>query len=152
MRRTVSYLLAASIAASGSAVGFTGANAAMPRLSVPASVEAGAQVEQVDHKRYKKRYKKYRKYSRKRRYDRDYSYYRHRDRRYRYRHRHSDGAALAAGIIGFTLGAAIANSYSAPRYSGGMDYDYCARKYRSWDPYSKTYLGYDGRRHYCRIP
>ena len=149
MRRTMSYLLAASIAVSGSAVGFTGASAAMPRVSAPTAVETGVQTEQVDHRRYKR----HRKYSRKRGYDRSYSYRRGDRRHYsRYRHRRSSGAPLAAGIIGFALGAAVANSYSAPRYSGGMDYDYCARKYRSWDPYSKTYLGYDGRRHYCRIP
>ena len=149
MRRTISYFMAASIALSGSAVGFTGANAAMPRVAAPATVDAGAQVEQVDQRRYRKG----KRYSRNRGYDRNYSYRRGDRRNYsRYRHRRNNGAPLAAGIIGFALGAAVANSYSAPRYSGGTDYDYCARKYRSWDPYSKTYLGYDGRRHYCRIP
>ncbi len=27
---------------------------------------------------------------------------------------------------------------------------YCAARYRSFDPASGTYLGYDGRRHACR--
>lgn len=37
------------------------------------------------------------------------------------------------------------------RYSAS-DLTYCSRKYRSFDPASFTFLGYDGRRHYCRIP
>jgi len=27
----------------------------------------------------------------------------------------------------------------------------CSRRYRSFDPESGTYLGYDGHRHYCRL-
>ena len=29
-------------------------------------------------------------------------------------------------------------------------YDYCARRYRSFDPASGTFLGYDGRRYACQ--
>ncbi|WP_136625941.1 BA14K family protein, partial [Bradyrhizobium macuxiense] len=29
------------------------------------------------------------------------------------------------------------------------DASYCAQRYRSYDPASGTYLGYDGRRHPC---
>jgi hypothetical protein len=32
---------------------------------------------------------------------------------------------------------------------GGVDASYCAQRYRSWDPASQTYLGYDGQRHPC---
>jgi len=32
---------------------------------------------------------------------------------------------------------------------GGGDASYCAQRYRSWDPATGTYLGYDGRRHPC---
>jgi hypothetical protein len=32
---------------------------------------------------------------------------------------------------------------------GGGDADYCAQTYKSYDPRSGTYLGYDGRRHAC---
>lgn len=39
----------------------------------------------------------------------------------------------------------------APAYYGNTD-AYCASKYRSYNPYTKTYTGYDGRQHYCRIP
>jgi hypothetical protein len=90
-------------------------------------------------------------------------------------HRYDPGAAVAAGIIGLATGAIIAGAlapqpvypvaphrvapYShrvvphrvAPHYTRS-DLDYCSRKYRSFDPVSFTYLGYDGRRHYCRIP
>jgi hypothetical protein len=33
--------------------------------------------------------------------------------------------------------------------SGGADPAYCAQRYRSYDPASGTYLGYDGLRHPC---
>jgi len=32
---------------------------------------------------------------------------------------------------------------------GGDDASYCAQRYRSYDPASGTYLGYDGQRHPC---
>lgn len=46
--------------------------------------------------------------------------------------------------------------YYAPRYVGPIGYGapgweaYCFSRYRSFDPISGTYLGYDGRRHFCR--
>ncbi len=66
------------------------------------------------------------------------------------------GPGLATGII---VGAAAANA--APVYGGqvygGQVYAaapanwiaYCSRKYRSFDPRTGTFLGYDGRRHPC---
>jgi hypothetical protein len=33
--------------------------------------------------------------------------------------------------------------------AGGADPSYCAQRYRSYDPASGTYLGYDGLRHPC---
>ena len=84
------------------------------------------------------------------------------------------GAGLAAGAI---IGGAIVGSgaygygpygyrgygYAAPGYieddldegyvavapRGGGDSAYCAQRYRSYDPGSGTYLGYDGLRHPC---
>jgi hypothetical protein len=47
------------------------------------------------------------------------------------------------------------NGYSGydgdPGYvvSSGADPSYCAQRYRSYDPASGTYLGYDGLRHPC---
>lgn len=56
-----------------------------------------------------------------------------------------DGAGVAAGIIGgLLLGTIIANE--AQRSHG---VDYCIQRYRSYDPSSGTYLGYDGLRHGC---
>ena len=34
-------------------------------------------------------------------------------------------------------------------YAMGPDDDYCAQRYRSYDPTSGTHLGFDGRRHSC---
>ncbi|QLH73507.1 BA14K family protein [Rhodopseudomonas palustris] len=51
---------------------------------------------------------------------------------------------LAAGAI---IGGAIANSQAQ---AGAVDADaYCSQRFRSYDPASGTYLGYDGRRHAC---
>jgi len=40
---------------------------------------------------------------------------------------------------------------AAPAYSGAGEGDpgYCAQRFRSYDPSSGTYLGYDGQRHPC---
>jgi BA14K-like protein len=77
---------------------------------------------------------------------------------------------LAAGIIGgMVLGGIIASQrpyyydYPPPYYAYGpypyypayrrYPYDpaisYCLRRFKSYDPYSMTYLGYDGYRHPC---
>jgi hypothetical protein len=58
------------------------------------------------------------------------------------------GAGLAAGAI---VGGALA---AAPRgyYGPGVTADdvaYCSQRYKSYDPASGTYLGYDGVRHPC---
>jgi hypothetical protein len=80
------------------------------------------------------------------------------------------GGALAAGVVGglavgALAGAAIANSQPAPGYYGygggaqpvgniyGADpnwVNYCASKYRSFDPRSGTYLASDGYRYPCQ--
>jgi hypothetical protein len=55
-----------------------------------------------------------------------------------------DGGAIAAGaIFGLALGAIVAGQ--AQQRSVGS----CAQRFRSYDPGSMTYLGYDGRRHSC---
>ena len=38
---------------------------------------------------------------------------------------------------------------AAPAYGGDRDDQYCAQRFRSYDPASGTYLGYDGARHPC---
>jgi hypothetical protein len=80
------------------------------------------------------------------------------------------GGGVAAGIAaGLLLGGIIGSSpYSyggpppyypqgyygpvyGPRYGGSRDWiAYCFSRYRSFDPRTGTYMGYDGRRHYCR--
>jgi hypothetical protein len=81
----------------------------------------------------------------------------------------NQGAGVAAGIIGgMILGGIIASQpphyyygdypayppYQAyPPYPGYSRGDgaiaYCMRRFRSYDPYSMTYLGHDGFRHPC---
>ncbi|MBS7698327.1 MAG: BA14K family protein [Chelatococcus sp.] len=65
------------------------------------------------------------------------------------------GAAAAAGAAGLAAGAliggAIASQQAAPTVRGDADWiAYCSSKYRSFDPASGTYLGYDGKRHVCQ--
>jgi len=75
-----------------------------------------------------------------------------------------DGGAVAAGVIGgLIVGGMIASQapyyydYPPPYYGypayGPYPYDpsvgYCMRRFRSYDPYSMTYLGRDGLRHPC---
>lgn len=88
-------------------------------------------------------------------------------RGYRYGRRGYGGGALAAGVIGglavgALAGAAVANSQPAYGYGGpgqpvgnvyGHDprwVNYCANRYRSFDPASGTYLAGDGNRYTCQ--
>ena len=85
-------------------------------------------------------------------------------------HRHFFPGAFAAGaVIGGALAANSYAYYGDPYYYGsdyyaddtyydagpevavvqGGDASYCAQRYRSYDPASGTYLGYDGQRHPC---
>ena len=41
------------------------------------------------------------------------------------------------------------DGYYSQGYAGGDDVAYCQQRYRSYDPASGTYLGYDGLRHPC---
>ncbi|MBR0992413.1 BA14K family protein [Bradyrhizobium japonicum] len=90
-----------------------------------------------------------------------------------YRHRHGGhyggpGVGIGAAIAGALIGGAIIGAtqpyygyygygpgYYGPAYGAPAPYvgvdavDYCARRFRSYDPYSGTYLGYDGLRHPC---
>jgi hypothetical protein len=93
--------------------------------------------------------------------------------RWGHRHHHH-GSGIGAGIAGFAAGALIGGAlasqpryyapgyaYGAPGYYGVPGYAYggaavddsevayCQSRYRSYDPASGTYLGYDGQRHPC---
>ena len=67
---------------------------------------------------------------------------------------------FGAGVLFGSILAQPYYRYSAPRYvAPGYGYDgypsadaYCHAKYRSYNSYTKTYTGFDGKRHYCRIP
>jgi hypothetical protein len=74
------------------------------------------------------------------------------------------GWGLGAGLLG---GAIVGGALAAPYYYGepyyyppaaygpgyypapSSDAPYCASRYRSYDPATGTYLGYDGLRHPC---
>jgi BA14K-like protein len=83
----------------------------------------------------------------------------YRDRYYR---RDNSGAAVAAGVAGLAAGALIAGAIAnqaqaqpAPRPPGTVDPQvaaYCARKYRSYDPASGTFLAHNGMRYVCTYP
>jgi hypothetical protein len=69
-----------------------------------------------------------------------------------YYYRRDRGDALAAGALGLATGAiiggALAQSQAQAAPSSNV-HAYCAQRFRSYDPASGTYLGYDGRRHPC---
>lgn len=63
-------------------------------------------------------------------------------------HHHHGGAGIAAGIAAGALFGAMAAQPARPAVSPDA-VAYCARRYRSYDPQSMTYLGRDGYRHPC---
>lgn len=62
-----------------------------------------------------------------------------------------------AGIGGFVLGMGIANANRGPDYYGYQRSSWdahvqrCFARYRSYNPYTDTYFGYDGYEHRCRL-
>jgi hypothetical protein len=63
-----------------------------------------------------------------------------------------DGGYAAAPAYGYEYGPDYddgAYVAVAPRSSGGDAVAYCMQRYRSYDPASGTFLGYDGMRHPC---
>ena len=73
------------------------------------------------------------------------------------------GGAIAGFAAGALIGGALASGpyYYGPRYAYGPGYyndyayspgrsvAYCEQRFKSYDPGSGTYLGYDGDRHPC---
>lgn len=151
MRKT--FMALAATAALG-ALGFAAPASAAPAQTAPVN-ELVAAIQngnvKADYVQYRRHYRgpRYveRRYYGRPYYGRRYGYY---PRGY-YR-RYDRGDALAAGALGLATGAiiggAIAQSQAAPAY-GGNTVSYCAQRYKSYDPASGTYLGYDGRRHPC---
>jgi hypothetical protein len=61
------------------------------------------------------------------------------------------GAAVAGDIVkgaGEVVGAA-GSVVAGPPYYAQADESYCVSRFKSYDPASGTYLGYDGQRHPC---
>jgi hypothetical protein len=77
-------------------------------------------------------------------------------------HWRGGGGAIAGFAAGALLGGVIAGqpygyygpgygpAYAyEPGYEGGDGVGYCLSRFKSYDPQSGTYLGYDGQRHPC---
>ena len=79
-----------------------------------------------------------------------------------HRRRDSGGSALAAGAVGLAAGALIGSAIASsqaqaapPPPPGTVDPQlaaYCARKYRSYDPVTGTFLSTNGMRYVCTYP
>jgi hypothetical protein len=75
-------------------------------------------------------------------------------------HHHHGWGGLAAGAAGFAAGAALGSALAgppayygpygyaaAPTYGSGVQY--CIDRFKSYNPNTGLYLGYDGRYHHC---
>ncbi|HUG61247.1 MAG TPA: BA14K family protein [Methylomirabilota bacterium] len=73
------------------------------------------------------------------------------------RHHHNNNDNAAAAIFGLATGALLGGVLSGPLTGSiqGRDVtahvERCHARYRSYDPSTNTFLGYDGRRHACRL-
>jgi BA14K-like protein len=62
----------------------------------------------------------------------------------------ADPASAAIGAAGL-FGSTPTRNYPSQLTDGSLpDQSHCARRYRSYDPASGTFIGYDGARHRCR--
>jgi hypothetical protein len=77
---------------------------------------------------------------------------------WRHHHHHHRGYYGGSALGGFTAGAIIGGALAAQRpyyyapgpvYRSGDADAYCFSRFKSYDPGSGTYLGYDGYRHPC---
>ncbi len=76
-------------------------------------------------------------------------------------HWHHGGNGWIGPAIGFGAGVAVGSALAYPYYGYGPYYDYgpsyvyndadawCAARYRTYDPVTHTYTGYDGLPHPC---
>ena len=70
----------------------------------------------------------------------------HRGHHRHYRRGRGGGAALG---IGLATGAIIGGALAAQSRTYDRSVEYCMQRFKSYDPGSGTYLGYDGYRHPC---
>ena len=90
----------------------------------------------------------------------------------RFHHGHHHGNAAVAGIVGFGIGTLFGSALATPRYDAPAPrvyyapapvvgthglvpwsaewYAYCDDRYRSFNPKTGYFLGYDGEYHFCR--
>ena len=118
-------------------------------VAAPAAVAQptfhGAEVYQVGGKNWKRSYNN-RNWN-----HRNYNYGRY------YNNRGWNNNNWVGPAIGLGAGVIIGSMLAQPRYAPapayyGNRHAYCSQKYRSYNPRTGTYTGYDGRQHYCRIP
>ncbi|MGT2438497.1 BA14K family protein [Bradyrhizobium betae] len=133
--RRFTTIIAAALFGSAPLFAVQSASAAPLMLDhAPGQMQRGSNVETVQYRHHGGRH-----HDGGRRYG-GYGY----DRGYGYRH-HGNGAAVLGGLAaGAIIGGAIANSQARANGDG-----YCAQRYKSYDPASGTYLGFDGQRHSC---
>ncbi|MGX7706226.1 BA14K family protein [Methylobacterium sp. Gmos1] len=130
--------------------------AGSPASATPAETAAGAALLRGD---LPTEFSQYRRYGRPYGYRRGYGFRGGYGRGYGYRRGPVVGAAVGAGVAGLAAGAiiggAIASSQAQARpvvVEGGPDPETvaaCARRFRSYDPASGTYLSNDGTRRPC---
>jgi hypothetical protein len=75
-----------------------------------------------------------------------YWYWKHHPHPHYYGYGYNDnGAAVAAGIFGLIGGLALSQlGHQGYGYPG-----YCEAHFRTYNPYTHQYMGYDGHPHYC---
>jgi hypothetical protein len=171
MYRNLSIFLAGAIAVT-SAAGSFGSAAAMPRMLPTVVTDSGVAIEKVRKRQRVWRHRGGHAYWRHNRH-RGYRHYGHGYHHFDHDDDDDFEAAAAFGLFGLAAGALLGSALSGgygPGYYGngyygngagyygnnaagyGNDDVACAQKYRSYDPASGTYLGYDGYRHECVLP
>lgn len=140
-------LAAAALMAGFLSFGFSGAQAAsvMTGSGAPAGITKmqDGNIQDVSHRKYRRHWRGHNRW------------------RGGHRWRRGSGVYLGLGFAPFFNpyygGSAYYNGYyDAPAYyapvRGSRHVRYCLDRYRSYDPRSNTFMGYDGYRHRCRSP
>ena len=79
--------------------------------------------------------------------------HRHWRRHWRHHRRHHSGIFLGLGFAPMFYSPYYAPYYDEPYYYGGGGHvRWCFNHYRTYDPRSNTFRGYDGYLHQCRSP
>ena len=139
-------LIGGALMLSGSAPASAATLPSAAIAAIAAPVEAGM-VEQVqDRRRHSRRGDRHA-----RRYDRHRHGYRYSHRRPGFDHYYGGYYYSSPWWIGPGIGFGITVPYVG--YGSGSGHvQWCLNRYRSYDPASDTYMGYDGYRHRCNSP